>query len=370
MGIVRSEERPRAAIEELRRMLLACAAVHRRKDEDGLGSPSPPRPESMDDGGGRVVCVTSGVSFLGRAVVKRLLLRGYSVRILVDNEEDMEKLREMETSGEMGGARSNFSAVVAKLGDVQSLCEVFEGCAGVFHTSAFADPAGLSGYTKAMAQIEVKASESVMEACARTPSVRKCVLTSSLLACVWRDTARNHLSNVVSHDCWSDEAVCTNKKLWYALGKLKAEKIAWKIAEETGLKLATICPALITGPQFISKNPTATIAYLKGANEMYSDGVLATVDVARLVDAHVCVFEAMTKTASGRYICFDRVIDGEDEAARLAGEMEMPVDKISGGVGGGESSVQMRPRFELSNRKLSCLMSRTLRPCHDESSTI
>lgn len=373
MGIVRSEEWPRAEIEELRRMLLACAAVHRRKDEDGLGA-TPPRPAPRDDdddgdGGGRAVCVTSGVSFLGRAVVNRLLLRGYSVRILVDNEEDVEKLREMETSGEMGSARSNFSAVVAKLGDVQSLCKAFEGCAGVFHTSAFADPAGLSGYTKAMAQIEVKASESVMEACARTPSVRRCVLTSSLLACVWRDTARNHLSNVIGPDRWSDETVCTNKKLWYALGKLKAEKIAWKIAEERGLKLATICPALVTGPQFISRNPTATIAYLKGASEMYSDGVLATVDVTRLADAHVCVFEAIINTASGRYICFDRVIGGEDDAARLAGEMGMPVDKICGGVGGGESSAQPRLRFELSNRKLSCLMSRTLRPCYDESST-
>lgn len=369
MGIVRSEERQRAEIEDLRRMLLACAAVHRRKDDDGLGAP--PRASPGEDGGGgcggRAVCVTSGVSYLGRALVNRLLLRGYSVRILVDNEEDMEKLREMETSGEMGSARSNFSAVVAKLGDVQSLCEAFEGCAGVFHTSAFADPAGLSGYTKAMAQIEVQVSESVMEACTRTPSVRRCVLTSSLLACVWRDTVRNHLSNVISHDCWSDESLCTNKKLWYALGKLKAEKVAWKTAEEAGLKLATICPALVTGPQFINKNPTATIAYLKGAKEMYSAGVLATVDVTRLADAHVCVFEAMTKTASGRYICYDRVIDGEDDAARLAGEMGMAVDKIRGD--GGESSTQPRPRFELSNRKLSCLMSRTPRPCY-ESSTI
>lgn len=53
-------------------------------------------------------------------------------------------------------------------------------------------------------------------------------------------------------------------QLWYALGKLKAEKVAWEIAEDTGFKLATICPALITGPEFISRNPTATIAYLKG----------------------------------------------------------------------------------------------------------
>lgn len=100
---------------------------------------------------------------------------------------------------------------------------------------------------------------------------------------------------------------------------------------------------------------------------MYLDGVLATVDVTRLADAHVCVFEAMTKNASGRYICFDRVIDGEGDAARLAGEMGMAADKIRGE--GGESSMQLRPRFKLSNRKLSCLMSRTLRPCF-ESSTI
>lgn len=103
---------------------------------------------------------------------------------------------------------------------------------------------------------------------------------------------------------------------------------------------------------------------------MYSDGVLATVDVTRLADAHVCVFEAMIKTVSGRYICFDRVISGEDDAERLAGEMGMPVDKICGGGEGGSSVQQPRPRFELSNQKLSCLMSRTLRPCYGEAGAI
>lgn len=53
-------------------------------------------------------------------------------------------------------------------------------------------------------------------------------------------------------------------QLWYALGKLRAEKAAWRIAEEQGLRLTTICSALITGPQFCGRNPTPTIAYLKG----------------------------------------------------------------------------------------------------------
>jgi hypothetical protein len=36
---------------------------------------------------------------------------------------------------------------MAKLTDIESLQEAFQGCRGVFHTSAFIDPAGLSGYT-------------------------------------------------------------------------------------------------------------------------------------------------------------------------------------------------------------------------------
>ena len=152
-----------------------------------------------------------------------------------------------------------------------------------------------------MAEIEVKACENVIMACSRTPSVRNCVLTSSLLACIWRDGSSQDLSFVINHDSWSDESLCTNKKLWYALGKLKAEKAARRIAKEKGLRLATICPGLITGPDFFHRNPTATTAYLKGAQEMFAYGLLATIDVRKLAEAEACVYEAMNKTAFGRY---------------------------------------------------------------------
>lgn len=67
---------------------------------------------------------------------------------------------------------------------------------------------------KSMAEIEVKVTEDVMEACARTPSVRNCVLTSSLLACMWRgDDPDGNLPSVINHDSWSDESVCLNKKV-------------------------------------------------------------------------------------------------------------------------------------------------------------
>ncbi|KAI9176244.1 hypothetical protein LWI28_000327 [Acer negundo] len=362
MGIVRTDETERREIEELRRMLVA---VHRRKDDEEFRATRLLSKDLDDDEDqeAKVVCVTSGVSFLGLAIVNRLLLRRYCVRIILDNQEDVEKLRELENRGEMRTNNNNVSVITAKLTQVEDLIQAFDGCRGVFHTSAFTDPAGLSGYSKSMAEIEVKATENVIKACARTPSVRNCVLTSSLLACSWRyGAAAQDLSPVVNHDSWSDESLCINKKLWYALGKLRSEKAAWKLAEDSGFKLTTICPGLITGPDFIDRNPTATIAYLKGAQEMYANGLLATVDVMRLADSHVCVYEEMNKTASGRYICFDRVIESEDEAEKLAKEMGMPANKLCG-----NACEHIPCHFELSNKKLTSLMSRTIRTCYSQS---
>lgn len=95
---------------------------------------------------------------------------------------------------------------------------------------------------------------------------------------------------------------------------------------------------------------------------MYGDGLLATVDVDRLAEAHVCAFEAMNKTASGRYICFDQVIQREEELLKLAGETGMQTDVLSGG---NASSDSFSFRFKLSNTKLCRLMSRTLQ-CSDD----
>ncbi|XP_073041009.1 cinnamoyl-CoA reductase-like SNL6 [Primulina eburnea] len=362
MGFVRLEETQKAELQEFRRMLLSCAAVHGRKDENGLKD----RENALEGASGddvlldKLVCVTSGVSYLGIAIVNQLLVDGYSVRIIVDNEEDVEKLKEMENSGEMRLINNIVEVVTAKLTDVESLTEAFDGCRGVFHTAGFVDPAGLSGYTKIMSNIEVNASNNVIKACGISPSVRHCVLTSSLLTCIWKDDSWDESFNRIDHKCWSDESVCMKKKLWYALGKLRAEKAAWEIAKEHNLKLATICPGLITGPKFFHRNPTPTLAYLKGIQEMYTKGLLATVDINRLAKAHVRVFQEMKKAACGRYICFDQVLDNIDGIEELARETGLNMSSIAGGASSSNGAC-----FELSNGRLVNLMSRTRR-CNDE----
>ncbi|XP_026387196.1 cinnamoyl-CoA reductase-like SNL6 [Papaver somniferum] len=364
MGIMGTSEILKADLEEFRRLLLqgctttttyyssknnpACQEFGKLPNREIRDMR---RDEILDDHeiDEKLVCVTSGISFLGLAIVNRLLDYGYTVRILIENQDDLEKLREMEEFDEIrnndsnsnaSGSRSsnsdsfgrvrNWGVVMAKLNEVESLCDAFQGCCGVFHTSAFADPAGISGYSKSMADLEVKASQNVMEACSKTASVRKCVFTSSLLACVWRDNNLNDLPQLLDHSCWSDESVCREKKLWLALGKTFAEKAAWKKAEHGDVKLATICPGFITGPELCRRNPTSSIAYLKGAQEMYAVGTLASSDVSKVAEAHVRVYEAMGKTGGcGRYICFDHVIDSEEQVVKLTTQMGIPANRIT-----------------------------------------
>lgn len=84
MGLLPTVENWAAEVEEFRRTVVACAALHRRKDDEGL--PKNPLPMDLADGDeGSMVCVTSGVSYLGMAIANQLLLHGYSVRITVHN---------------------------------------------------------------------------------------------------------------------------------------------------------------------------------------------------------------------------------------------------------------------------------------------
>ena len=75
--------------------------------------------------------------------------------------------------------------------------------------------------------------------------------------------------------------------------------------------MVTINAGLLMGPNISIRHP-----YLKGAAEMYQDGVLVTVDLSFLVDAHIYVFEDIS--SYGRYLCFNHVINRPEHAIKLA----------------------------------------------------
>lgn len=87
---------------------------------------------------------------------------------------------------------------------------------------------------------------------------------------------------------------------------------------------------------------------------MYEYGLLASVEVDKLAEAHVQVHEEMKKSGGGRYVCFDKVVRRPEEVERLEAETGIHINTDT-------VSADAEFRFELSNRKLDRLMSQVHR---------
>lgn len=264
----------------------------------------------------KIVCVTSGNSYLGSHLIKKLLAYGYLVRVTIQNQANLEDMKELMREG----MEQLESVVVARMGDLDSLCSAFRGCHAIFHTSSFIDPHGISGYTERTAFLETEAAKNVIEACGRAAYIKRCIFTSSLLACIWKG---NDLPNLIDESFWSDETFCRENKLWLALAKTRAEKTAWNKAREMKVKLVSLCPGLLMAPSFPNAHLETSIPYLKGGHFMLRQGLLATEDVSKVAEAHIYVYEDMDYGACGRYICFGKIIGTMQKAIQLENGLNM-----------------------------------------------
>ncbi|XP_062119734.1 cinnamoyl-CoA reductase-like SNL6 isoform X2 [Humulus lupulus] len=79
-------------------------------------------------------------------------------------------------------------------------------------------------------------------------------------------------------------------------------------------------------------------------------GVLVTADLKFVVDAHICVFE--DSSAYGRYLCFDRVVNCNQDAVELARMLSPPSSANVATLEEDTSVYQQR----ITNKKLNKLM--------------
>ncbi|XP_062205642.1 cinnamoyl-CoA reductase-like SNL6 [Phragmites australis] len=294
------------------------------------------------------VCVMDASGPLGHALVDRLLRRGYTVHAATyydccgAQEDDSESTTApLPCSSDM--YKHRLKVFRADPFDYHAIADAVRGCAGVF--CIFNTPQDQAECDELMVETEVRAAHNVLEACAQTETMERVVFTSSVTAVVWNDSRHSHLdaTAVVDEKSWSDLAFCRKYKLWHALAKTLSEKTAWALAMDRDVDMVAINAGLVTGPGLTAAHP-----YLKGAPDMYDDGVLVTVDVDFLADAHVAAYES--PTAYGRYLCFNNTVCRPEDAVKLA-QMLSP------------SSPRSPPSDELKvipqriqNKKLSKLM--------------
>ncbi|XP_015163343.1 tetraketide alpha-pyrone reductase 1-like [Solanum tuberosum] len=163
-------------------------------------------------------------------------------KMLVKHTEDTSKVHHLLR---LGGANERLHLFEAELLEEQSFDPAVDGCEGVFHT---ASPVFLTGKSKEeLVDPAVKGTLNVLRSCAKSPSVRRVVITSSTASVIC--TKNMSTPGVVADETWySDPEFCEQRKDWYRLSKTLAEQAAWKFAKENGIDLVTLHPGLVIGP--------------------------------------------------------------------------------------------------------------------------
>ncbi|CAI0455503.1 unnamed protein product [Linum tenue] len=192
----------------------------------------------------------------------------------------------------LDGAKERLHLFKANLLEEGSFDSAIEGCVGVFHT---ASPVALSTVDPQAEMIDpaVKGTLNVLKSCAKYPSVKRMVLTSSVASVVY--TGKPVDQDSVADETWlSDPEFCKEHKLWYPLGKTLAEMAAWDFAKENGIDMVTIHPGFVIGP-FLHPE-------LGAGNKIYPKFHCWSVDVRDVAEAHIKAFDHENQvSASGRY---------------------------------------------------------------------
>ncbi|XP_042014547.1 phenylacetaldehyde reductase-like isoform X2 [Salvia splendens] len=206
---------------------------------------------------------------------------------------------------ELDGAKERLNLIKADLLEEGSFDAVVDGCDGVFHT---ASPffIGTNDPQADLIDPALKGTLNVLGSCARTPSIKRVVLTSSIAA-VFANGRPRTPEVVVDETWWSDPDFCKTMQQWYMLSKTLAEDAAWKFVKEKGIDMVAINPSMVIGPLLqptLNTSSTSILNLINGA-ETYQNAVVGWVDVRDVANAHILAFE--DPAANGRYCTVGRV---------------------------------------------------------------
>ncbi|CAN6238102.1 unnamed protein product [Urochloa humidicola] len=260
----------------------------------------------------RTACVTGGNGYIASALIKTLLEKGYAVKATVRNPAGIAKNSHLKELPALG----SLEVVRADLGEEGSFDEAVAGCIYVFLVAAPVNVMAEENPERAMIDAAVHGTLNVLRSCVKAGTVKRVILTSSTASVYSRPDLMQGSGYTLDERSWSDaEYLRANKPpMWsYGVSKVLLEKAACRFADEHGVSLVTLCPALTIGaapaPNVQTSVPCclsllsgdeAAFAVLR-AIEMEA-GTVALVHVDDVARAELFLAEEEA-LSGGRYIC-------------------------------------------------------------------
>jgi dihydroflavonol-4-reductase len=217
------------------------------------------------------VLVTGATGFVGAAITRALLARGFAVRVLVRPESDRRNILGLAVE-----------PVNGRLEVADSLRHAVAGCDSVFHAAAdyrlwVRDP-------KAMMRANLDGTRALMRA-AIEAKVRRVVYTSSV-------AVLGHAADGKQAD-ESTPSALTEMVGPYKRSKFLAEAEVRRMVAEEGLPAVIVNPSTPIGPRDIKPTPTGRIVVMAARGKMpaYVDTGLNVVHVDDVAEGHMLAFE-------------------------------------------------------------------------------
>ena len=247
------------------------------------------------------VLVTGATGYVASWIVRYLLEDGRTVRGTVRNPDKatgMEHLHALAAEHE-----GRLTLHQADLLDEGSYAEPMAGCELVIHTASPFLLGKVRDPEKQLVKPALDGTRNVLDSVNATDSVKRVVLTSSVVA-IQGDNIDMLGRGPFTEEDWNTTSSVDHQP--YPYSKTVAEKAAWEICEaQDRWDMVTIHPGLVLGPALTTASKSGSMTTMKA----FIDGSLAggapdlafgLVDVRDVARAHVTA--GFTPTAHGRYI--------------------------------------------------------------------
>ncbi len=290
------------------------------------------------------VCLTGATGLIGGQIAARLVERGFQVHCIVRS-----------LAGRVGHLRLLAPHarlfVASDLTARSSYREALKGCSALLHV---ANPM----FAGATVETSVNLTATALEAAADA-GCSQVVLMASMASICGTQKQRDP-SHLWCEEDWNDEMGST-----YSESKTKAEKKGWELAEQLGLSLTTLHPAMAMGPLVPAQEPTSTVATLLEQLRAPAQprGAYGIVDVRDIADAAVCSLERSDEAAGQRFLLASRDQYSVSEVLQLAKQAceALRVDlSVNPAHADGTTSVGVKPSSDPS--KVERFLGRRLIP--------
>lgn len=248
------------------------------------------------------VLVTGGSGYIASWVVKQLLEQGYKVNTTVRNKSKIAKVDHLlKLQKEFKGKLELYEADLLQEGAFKA---AMKDCELVIHTASpfkinVKDP------QKELVDPALKGTRNILNEVNNTPSIKRVVLTSSVVA-IYGDASDidSTKNGVFTEEYWNTTSSLKHQP--YSYSKTLAEKEAWKFAKEQARwDLTVINPSFVMGPSLSNRTDGEStdfmIQLLSGAFKTGAPYLsFGFVDVRDVAKAHILA--GIKESASGRHI--------------------------------------------------------------------